>query len=151
VALNSLKNVSAHKFNKQLTNTMLLEGLDQSTHKIIGRAVDNLSPGSSGDQNARIVLGLVAWENAKGRRVCQQRLRDTRKSLRAALNKFLKAKHQLVAPAEFCLPQVFSPTTLKNTPPCMAIKECYRDTTGAAFPPSTMWCWDWLSTNRLSR
>ena len=89
---------------------MLLEGWEQSTHEIIGRAVDSLSPGSSGDQKARLVLGLVAWENAKGKRVCQQRVRDTRKSLRGALNKCLKAKQQLVAPAEFCLPQVFSPT-----------------------------------------
>ena len=127
--------MSAHKFNKQLTNTMLLEGLDQSTHTIIGRAVDNLSPRSSGDLKARIVLGLVAWENAKGKRVCQQRVRDTRKSLRVALNKCLKAKQQLVAPAEFCLPQVLSPTTLKNAPAFMAIKECYRDATGSAFPP----------------
>ncbi len=81
------------------------------------------------------MLGLVAWENAKGRGVCQQRLRDTRKSLRAPLNKFLKAKQQLVAPAEFCLPQVISPTTLKNAPPFMAMKECYRDATGSALPP----------------
>ena len=71
---------------------MLLEGWEQSTHEIIGRAVDSLSPGSSGDQKARLVLGLVAWENAKGKRVCQQRVRDTRKSLRGALNKCLKAK-----------------------------------------------------------
>ena len=127
--------MSAHRFNKQLTNTMLLEGWEQSTHEIIGRAVDSLSPGSSGDQKARLVLGLVAWENAKGKRVCQQRVRDTRKSLRGALNKCLKAKQQLVAPAEFCLPQVFSPTTLKNAPAFMAIKECYRDATGSAFPP----------------
>ncbi len=81
------------------------------------------------------MLGLVAWENTKGRRVCQQRVRDTRKSVRAAWNKFLKAKQQLVAPAEFGLPQVFSPTTLKNAPLFMAIKECYRDAAGAAFPP----------------
>ncbi len=65
---------------------MLLDGLDQSTLELIGRAVDDLSPGSSGEHKARIVLGLVAWENAKGERVCQQRVRDTRKSLRAALN-----------------------------------------------------------------
>ncbi len=67
--------MSADKFNKQLTNTLLLEGLGQSTHALIGRAVDNLSPGSSGDEKSRIVLGLVAWENAKGKRVCQQRVR----------------------------------------------------------------------------
>ena len=127
--------MSAHRFNKHLTNTMLLEGWEQSTHEIIGRAVDSLSPGSSGDQKARLVLGLVAWENAKGKRVCQQRVRDTRKSLRGALNKCLKAKQQLVAPAEFCLPQVLSPATLKNAPAFMAIKECYRDATGSAFPP----------------
>ena len=33
---------------------MLLEGWEQSTHEIIGRAVDSLSPGSSGDQKARL-------------------------------------------------------------------------------------------------
>ncbi len=40
VALNSIKNMSTHKFNKQLTNTLLLEGWGQSTHELIGRAVD---------------------------------------------------------------------------------------------------------------
>ena len=133
--MNSIKNSSTHKFNKQFPNTLLREGWDRSTHELIGRAVDNLSPGGSGDHKSRIVLGLVAWENAKGKRVCQQRLRDTRKSVRAALNRFLKAKQPLLAPAEFCLPQVLSPATLKNAPAFMAIKECYRDATGSAFPP----------------
>ncbi len=39
IALNSLKNMSAHKFNKQLTITLLFEGLGQSTHELIGRAL----------------------------------------------------------------------------------------------------------------
>ncbi len=53
-------NMSTHRFNKQLAHTLLLEGWGQSTHELIGRAVANLSPGSSGDLTARIVLGLVA-------------------------------------------------------------------------------------------
>jgi hypothetical protein len=101
-----------------------LEVWGKSTHDLIGSAVENLSPVSSGDHKARIVLGLVAWENAKGTRVCPQHGRDTRKSILAALNKFLKAQQQLVAPAEFRLPQAFSPATLKNAAPCSAIKEC---------------------------
>ncbi len=90
VALNSIMNMSTPKFNKQLANALLLEGWGQSTHELNGRSVDNLSQGSSGDPKARIVLGFVAWANAKGKRVCQQRVRDARKVVCTSLNKLLK-------------------------------------------------------------
>ncbi len=66
-------------------------------------------------------------EAQKAQRAEETSQADTRKSVRAALNKFLKPKQQLVAPAAFCVPQVLSPATLKNAASFMAIKECYAE------------------------
>ncbi len=64
--------MSAHKFNKDKFNKQA--GANPPT-SLSAERFDHLSPGSSRDHKARIVLGLVVWENAKGKRVCQQRVR----------------------------------------------------------------------------
>ena len=66
VDLKLFTEMKVHRFNRALKKVQLLDGWAPSLQQLLGSVVDILSPGISGDQKGRMVLGLVAWVDAKG-------------------------------------------------------------------------------------
>ena len=124
-----------HKFNKLLKQYMLTKGQETPLAELVGSVVESLAPQIGADSKARAVFGLMSWTTAKSVRVCAQRVRDTRKVIRDVLNKRLKESQLRGPPETFCLPAVYSPTTMKNAGPFVDIQACYREATGVDFPP----------------